>query len=54
MDETTNLMQWAIQMYTQIAVYAVPIAFAFGMCNVIVNTFFSAAFGGRMRIGGEK
>lgn len=49
-----NLMQWAIELYSQIAVYAVPVAFAFGMCNVIVNTFFSAAFGGKMRIGGDK
>ena len=49
-----NVIQWAVHMYETIAVYAVPIAFAIGMCNVIINTFFAAAFGGKMRIGGDK
>ena len=46
--------QFALDVYQQILEAAIPIAFVFGMGNVIVNTFLSAAFGGRMRIGGGK
>jgi hypothetical protein len=49
-----DLMRFGIQLYADLASYAIPIAFVFGMSNVIVNTFFSVAFGSRMRIGGGK
>ena len=49
-----TIVQWAVQMYMNVAEYAVPIAFVFGISNVIINTFFSAAFGGKMRIGGDR
>lgn len=52
--ESTDLMRWAIGLYAELAAYAIPIAFAFGMGNVIVNTFLSVAFGGKMRIGGRR
>lgn len=49
----TNLFQLGVSLYTEIAKYAIPIAFAFGMCQLIVDTVFSVAFGGRLRIGGK-
>ena len=48
-----DMMRFAIELYTDIAKYAVPFAIAFGICNVIVNTFLSVAFGGRLKIGGK-
>lgn len=53
-EDSSTLMQFAIQLYAELASYAIPVAFAIGMCNVIINTFFAAAFGGKLRIGGEK
>ena len=40
MDFAT-LFRFGITCYANIAQYAIPIAFAFGMCGLIVNTFFS-------------
>lgn len=51
--DANDLMRLGLTIYAQIAAYAVPIAFAFGLGNVILNTFFSAAFGGRLKIGGK-
>lgn len=48
-----ELKDFAVSVYTQIIEYAIPIAFVFGMGNAIVNTMLSAAFGGRMRLGGS-
>lgn len=48
-----DMVRWAIALYTSIAELAVPVAFTFGICNVIVNTFLSVAFGGRLKIGGK-
>ena len=48
-----DMVRWAISLYTQIAELAVPIGFTFGICNVIVNSFLSVAFGGRLKIGGK-
>lgn len=50
-----ELVTWAIGLYTQIAQYAVPIGFAFGMSNLIVTSLLTVAFGGRLVFrGGEK
>ena len=49
-----NMVEFAENIYGQILAYALPIAFFFGMSNAIVNPFFSAAFGGKMRLGGDK
>lgn len=46
--------RFALSLYGDLAEIAVPIAFVFGMCNMIVNTFFSVAFGGRLKIGGNQ
>lgn len=51
--EGSDLFRLGLQLYLSVAEYAVPIAFAIGMCNMIVNTMLSAAFGGRMKIGGK-
>lgn len=51
--EGSDLFRLGISLYVEIAQYAIPIAFAVGMCNMIVNTVFSAAFGGRLKIGGK-
>lgn len=45
------MAQMAIELYTEIAEYAVPIAIAFEICNLIVSTFLRAAFGGRLWFG---
>lgn len=51
--QSSDLVRFAIDLYSDLAAYAIPIAFGIGMCNVIINSFFSAAFGGRLRIGGD-
>ena len=53
MPESADLFRLGLEIYAQIAQYSIPIAFAIGMGNVIVNTFFSVAFGGRLKIGGK-
>lgn len=41
----------AVDLYTQIAIYAVPIAIVFELGNLIVGTFMRVAFGGRLWFG---
>lgn len=53
MFEDVELFRLGLDLYVEIVYYAVPIAFAIGLGNVIVNTFFSVAFGGRLKIGGK-
>lgn len=45
------MMEAAIEIYTEIAVAAVPFAIAFEICNLIVSTFLRVAFGGRVWFG---
>lgn len=51
--EGSDLFRLGLEIYLPIVQYAVPIAFAIGMCNLIVNTFLSVAFGGRLKVGGK-
>ena len=53
MPEAADLFRIGVQVYTECLEWAIPIAFAFGMGNVIVNTFLSVAFGGRLKVGGK-
>lgn len=46
-------MEGIIQVYCNILSISVPIAFVFGMGNLIVNTVLTAAFGGDLQIGGR-
>lgn len=48
-----DLFSVGIGIAVEVVKVAVPIAFAIGMTNLIVNTFFSVAFGGRLKIGGK-
>lgn len=50
--DSSSLTRMAIEIYsTCIIPYAVPIAFGFGMCNLIVTTFLRVAFGGKLKFG---
>lgn len=53
MPDQIELFKLGLNLYGELCAWAVPIAFAIGMGNVIVNTFFSVAFGGRLKIGGK-
>lgn len=45
------MVEMAVQLYTELASYAVPIAIVFEVCNLIVCTFMRVAFGGRLWFG---
>lgn len=47
------MAEMAIELYTQIAEVAVPIAVVFEVCNLIVGMFLRAAFGGRLWLSGR-
>lgn len=49
-----ELSSWAFQVYADILEVALPVAIAFAIGNLCVNTFLSAAFGGKIKIGGVK
>jgi len=53
MPDYADLFRIGVEIYTHIIEGAIPIAFAFGIGNVIVNTFLSVAFGGRLKVGGK-
>lgn len=42
---------FAIELYTELAKIAIPIAIVFEVCNLIVGTFLRVAFGGRLWFG---
>ena len=52
--EFRELFLVGVQLYTEIVKWSIPIAFAFGMGNVIINTGLSVAFGGRLKVTGTK
>lgn len=45
------MLELAISLYTDLIETCLPIAFFFGICNIIVSTFLRAAFGGRLWFG---
>lgn len=51
---TTDISTWAFQIYADMLQVALPVAIAFGVSNLCVNIFLSAAFGGKIKIGGVK
>lgn len=53
MPDTYDLFRIGIQLSAEVCAWAVPVAFAIGVSNMIINTFFSVAFGGRLKIGGK-
>lgn len=54
MNVDSGLLQYAIGLYADIAVIAVPFAIAFGIGNLIVSTFLRAAFGGKIHFGSDR
>lgn len=45
------MVDMAVELYSELALYAVPIAIVFEVCNLIVSTFMRVAFGGRLWFG---
>lgn len=45
------MAEFAINAYTQIIEIALPMAIAFGIGDLLVNTFMRVAFGGRLWFG---
>lgn len=46
------MISQAVELYVAIIQEAIPYALVFGLSNLIVNTFLSAAFSGKLKIGG--
>lgn len=46
------MVSLAVSLYVEIIQDAIPFALVFGFGNLIVNTFLTAAFGGKLKIGG--
>ena len=42
-------MQQAINLFVMVIEPAIPYGVAFTLCQLVVNTFFTAAFGGQIR-----
>ena len=45
------MVEFAIETYTQIVQYALPVAIVFSLGNLIVGTFMRVAFGGKLWFG---
>lgn len=45
------MVEMAIDLYTSVVAYAVPIAIVFELGNLVVCTFMRTAFGGRLWFG---
>ena len=45
------MTQFALETFTQIVQYAIPIAIVFEIGNLIVSTFMRVAFGGKLWFG---
>lgn len=48
-----TIMNWSFGIYTKLAEFAVPVAFAFGIGNLLCSTFLRVAFGGKLKFGGK-
>ena len=44
----------AVELYAAIVSVALPIALVFGIGNIVIGTFLTAAFGGGIRFGGGR
>lgn len=47
----TNV-QLAVDLMVQLVSEVMPVALVFGFSNLLINTVLSAAFGGKLKIGG--
>ena len=46
-----SAVELAVDLYTQIATVAVPVAIVFEVSNLLIGTFLRAAFGGKLWFG---
>lgn len=44
--------QQAVQLMVQLVTEVMPVAIVFGFTNLLINTVLSAAFSGKLKIGG--
>ena len=45
------MVELAVNIYTEIVTYALPVAIIFEVCNLAVSTFMRVAFGGKLWFG---
>lgn len=45
------MVDFAVEMYTEILAVALPIGITFAICNMLVGTFMRTAFGGKLWFG---
>lgn len=48
------MIENAINLMIQLCSEVMPVALVFGFTNLLINTVLTAAFGGKLRIGGGK
>lgn len=48
------MIENAINLMIQLITEVMPVALVFGFSNLLINTVLSAAFGGKLKIGGGK
>lgn len=51
---TSNMVQFAVEIYTHIVSVAFPCAVVFGLGNFMAETLLRVAFGGKLRLGGGR
>lgn len=47
------MIENAINLMIQLITEVMPVALVFGFTNLLINTVLSAAFGGKLKIGGK-
>lgn len=48
------MIENAVNLMIQLISEVMPVALVFGFTNLLINTVLSAAFGGKLKIGGGK
>lgn len=48
------MVENAVNLMIQLITEVMPVALVFGFSNLLINTVLSAAFGGKLKIGGGK
>lgn len=47
------MVENAVNLMVQLITDVMPVALVFGFTNLLINTVLSAAFGGKLKIGGK-
>ena len=53
MNENSLGYQLAVDFFTRVMCFSLPITIIFGYGNMLVSMFLTSVFGGRFRIGGK-